>query len=311
MSAGPSRVAAAPAIAVALAGLALAAWLPGYLSRPAPGPRGEPARRIVSLSPSTTEALFAMGLGERVIGVTTNCDYPPGAGKLPCMGGYGQPAIESILAARPDLVAGSGQGLDVLVREIPRAGVPVYIAPDGSLEAVASGFEELGRHAGEAEAGARLAADFRAAFENARRETAGLSDSERPKVYVEIWHDPLFAVGRDNFIDEMIEVAGGRNAIAELGRGYIRPTAEDVIRSDPDVIVTAYMTSREAPATRQFAARPGWGGVRAVREGRVWSDIDIDLLLRPGPRLADGLKRLAARLAAVRGFRPGRGGDKR
>ncbi len=299
MSAGRSRLAALPAVVLALAGLAAATAVPLSLSRGRPVASSR-AVRIVSLSPDVTEILFAMGLGDRLVGRTSASDYPPEAARVPVVGGYGKPSVEKILGAKPDLVTGSGLGLAAQVREIERAGIPVYIGSAKTLGDVADFFEELGRRAGSPEAGTDLATEFQAAFAAARARNAGLSEEERPKVYLEIAGNPIWAAGSGTFIDELIRAAGGRNALAGLGSGYIRPTAEDVIKLDPDVVLLTYMSPDKMAAEERFARRPGWGRVTAVRNGHVWADIDTNLLLRPGPRLVDGLGILSARLGAVR-----------
>ena len=127
-----------------------------------------------------------------------------------------------------------------------------------------------------------------------------MPEERKPRVYLEISGDPIWAAGRGNFVDELIRAAGGRNAVADLGAGYIRPTAEDVIKQNPDVVILAYMSPDKEAAVKRFSRRPGWGRVSAVGNRRVWADIDPNLLLRPGPRLVEGLRILAARLAAVR-----------
>ncbi|HOX08029.1 MAG TPA: helical backbone metal receptor, partial [Planctomycetota bacterium] len=296
-----SRLASAPAFLVALFGLIAALLLPGYLSRGRrAGPQEpRPAGRIVSLSPSTTETLFALGVGDRVVGVSTWCDYPPEAKALPKMGDYGTPATEAILAARPDLVVVSGRGMQRFLAEVERSGVRVYYAPDDTAANIAEGFAELGRLVGADDAGRRLAGEMRLAFAAGALRPVGTEDG-RPTVFLVTQSDPLGTVGGDTFVDELIRAAGGRNVASDLGRGYFTPTVETVIRRDPQVIVVTQMGEEGAAAARALAVRPGWGGVRAVRDGRVWSDLDPDCLLRPGPRLIKGLDELRARLARVR-----------
>lgn len=292
------RLAALPLLAVALAGLAAAGFLALRPARARPAAAGT---GIVSLSPSTTETLFALGLGGRVVGVSTACDWPPEARRLPKMGDYGGPAAESILAARPALVVYSGRGLEARLLEVRRAGIAVYSAPDESLEGIAAGFEELGRLAGAPRAGEKLAADFRAAFARAAARTAALAEAARPTVFIETWDSPLSTVGGDTFVDELIRAAGGRNVAGDLGRGYFSPPVETVLRRDPQVVILARMLPAGGSAAATLAARPGWADTAAVRSGRVWADLNPDWLLRPGPRLVEGLAALSARLDAVRG----------
>ncbi len=294
-----SRLAAVPAILVALAGLTAAVLAPTYFTRV------RSMGGIVSLSPSTTETLFALGLGHRLVGVSTYCNYPPEAKALPKMGDYGTPAVESILAARPELVVVSGRGMNRMLKGLERAGIRVYCAPDDSIENIASGFEELGRLAGDAGAGRRLASEFRDRFAKESARTAARAESARPLVFLETWSAPLSTVGGDTFVDELIRAAGGRNVAADLGKGYFAPAVESVIRRDPQAIVITRMGDEGAAAAHALAGRPGWAGVRAVREGRIWADIDPDWLLRPGPRLVRGLEALRARLDEVRAANEG------
>lgn len=297
MKGGLSRLAALPAVLVAFAGLVVAIWLPWWLGSSHPSAR---VNKIISLSPSTTETIFALGLGEKLVGVSTACDYPEAARALPKMGDYGAPAVETILAKRPDLIVASGRNISDKLEVFRRAGIRVYIAPDDSIDGIARGFAELGAAAGAEEAGRKLADEFRRAFADGARRAAALGDTDRPVVFLETWDRPVNSAGRGTFLDEVINSAGGHNLSAELGEGYFEPAVETVIRRDPQVIVLAYMRQGGDDPVAAIAARPGWAGMRAVKDHRVWADINPDWLLRAGPRLSLGLDALRKHIDEVR-----------
>ena len=240
-----------------------------------------PPRRIISVAPSVTEILFVLGAGERVVGVSDADDYPPDVRKKVRVGGVVVNA-ERILSLRPDLVVGvAGLQREQLERLI-RLGLPVLAVDARSLEETLAQIALLGRVTDRAAAGERVVAGLRARVAAVARRTQG---RPRPRVYVEIWDEPLQTAARGTFIDDLLGRAGGRNLFPDLA-GWPRITPEAVIRRDPEVILLTYS------GLRRMAARAGWGGVTAIRRGRL-HELDPDLVSRPGPRLVDGLERIA------------------
>ncbi len=276
--------------AAALVGLLAAvpaAAVPGFplmvrdaLGRAVTVPR--PPQRIVSTAPSVTEILFALGLGRRVVGIGDADNYPPeGVRGKARVGGVILNA-ERILALRPDLVVGVASLQQGQLERLIRLSLPVLAVEARSLEETFAQILLLGRVTGRAPAAERLVTGLQARVAEVQRRVRGRS---RPRVYVEIWDQPLQTAAAGTFIDDLVRRGGGRNLFADLG-GWPQVAPEAVIRRDPEIILLTY------PGRRRLVTRPGWAQVTAVRRGRV-HELDADLVSRPGPRLVDGLERIA------------------
>lgn len=249
-----------------------------------------PPGRIVSLAPGHTETLFALGAGDRVVGVTVHGDWPPPARWLPRVGGFGEVDLEAVLSLRPDLVLAAGLQSAGAVPALRRLGVPTFVLEPTRLEEVLDGIRRVGRLVGAEEAGDGLADRLSSRLAGLR---ASVATASRPRVFFELSED-LFTVGPGSFLHDLIRAAGGDNIAGEAGRPYPRLSAEAVIASDPEVILLA-----DHPAgvgIDDVKARPGWAGITAVRRGRVLEVDDVDVLNRPGPRVVDGLEFLVRAL---------------
>lgn len=252
--------------------------------------------RVVSLAPSATEMLFSLGAEESVVAVTEYCDYPPGAKQIERIGGFGKPNIERLLALSPDLVVTAGLERNDVVRTLRNSGLRVLEV--GTIQSIAEVFEAL-RQIGRATATPQRAEEVVAVMEAELKAVAGQSAKTSrgppPRVFVELWDDPLTTVGRTSFLDDVISRAGGVNVARELSQQHPRVSPEKVIEWNPDVVVVAHMR-RGGDAAAQMRERIGWSEIAAVRNGRIVCDIPPDLILRPGPRLIEGVKALAQRL---------------
>lgn len=246
------------------------------------------AARIVSLSPSTTEALFAIGAGPRVVGRSRYCDWPAEATKLPQIGGYVDPSFEAILALRPDLVTGArGPAGTAMSERLEARGITTFLPQTESfaeIDAMMLGLGQRTGHAVEAKAKVEAIDAQVAAIAKA------VASAPHPRVLLVFGLEPVSVAGPASFAEEMIRRAGGTNAVTE-GGAYPTLGMERVITLDPDVIVNAAMA--EAHGHERIAKdTPGWSKVRAVTAGHVVPLTD-ESVLRPGPRVGDGLAALA------------------
>jgi iron complex transport system substrate-binding protein len=259
-----------------------------------PTPAADPsARTAVSLAPSLTELVFALGLGDRLVGRSSACDYPPEALALPVLGDFGRPNREALLEAKPDLVLATDLEKPGLLGYLEGLGIKPLLLPCENWKDLMEAARVISREFGKEEAGRRWVETMearRGALE--QRVEAFFAGRERPRVYLEVWGDPPMTAGRESFADDLITLAGGRNSGAALGRRYASVSSEWILAEDPDAIVVAYMTAN-APAAERVALRPGWNRLRAVRENRICTTINPDWLLRPGPRMLDGAEALA------------------
>lgn len=247
--------------------------------------------RVVSLSPSTTEAMFAVGAGKDLVGRSRYCDHPPEVSALPQVGGYVDPSLEAILALRPSLVVGArGPTGTALTDKLTARGVATFFPPTESIAEISTMMLGLGERTGHAEGARAAVARLEARIAEVERAVA----SARPvRVLLVFGLEPLSVAGPKSFPDEMIRRAGGVNVVTE-GAAYPILGLERVVVLDPDLVVDAAMGEPSA-APRIAKDRPGWSTVRAVREGRVVRAPD-ETLLRPGPRIGEGLVTLARTL---------------
>lgn len=253
-------------------------------------PAGE-ARRIVSLGPATTEALFAIGAGDRLVARSRYCDWPPEAAKLPAVGGL-EPDVEAILELSPDLVVGPSGAWSGRFSETMRGhGVATWFPEEvQSLSGVDALILALGERTGRAAQARDIDRQLDAREGAIEKAVAG---ERGPRVLFVAGLAPVVAAGPRSFADDLLRHAGASNVVTEGGAW---PTLgfERVLELDPDVIVDASV-AESGGATRITPQAQGWGGVRAVREGHVVPLAD-ERVLRPGPRIAEGLAVLARAL---------------
>lgn len=250
------------------------------------------AHRIVSLGPGLTETLFALGAGDRLVGRSRYCDYPPEVLRAPVVGGI-EPDVEAILELRPDLVVGPpGHWSAGLAETMHARGIATWFPDDEeSLASVDRIVEALGARTGHA-AEARRLVDALDAKEQAI--DAAVAGKPRPRVLLVAGVEPvIWVAGPKTFGDEMLRRAGAANAITG-GSGWPVVGLERVAELDPDVVVDISVADGGGPTRITRDAR-GWGALRAVREGRVVAVADTRVT-RPGPRIAEGLAVLARAL---------------
>jgi iron complex transport system substrate-binding protein len=265
-------------------------WLLGLLvvaacHKPAPPPEV----RVVSLSPSTTEAVYAVGAGAELVGRSRYCDYPPEVMKLPQVGGYVDPSFEAILGLRPSLVVGArGPAGAAIAEKLQARNIAVYFPPTetfAQIDEMILGVGDQTRHEAEARA---VVAKVHARIDDVAKSVA---DKPRKRVLLVFGLAPLSVAGPGSFADEMLTHINATNVVT-TGGAYPTMSVEHVLTLDPDVIVNAAMMEEKA-AERLNASAPGWSAVRAVKEGRVRTVTD-EAVLRPGPRIGEGLAILAA-----------------
>lgn len=250
--------------------------------------QGGPPARIVSLSPSTTEVLFALGLGERVVGVSRFCDYPEEAKSRAKVGGLVDLNFEAVLALRPDLVVGAENATQSPVqKQLEALGVQTSFPRNESLAEVFSSIRAIGAAAGVAQGADALASSVEAQVLAIKAQHEG---KPRPRVLFLVGYRPLVVVGPGTFLDTIITYAGGQNAVTR-GPAYPTIDLEGLLALQPEVIIDG---SLEEGGDLQGR----WGSfsqLPAVRDGRVFA-APSQALLRPGPRIAEGLSALASLL---------------
>jgi iron complex transport system substrate-binding protein len=249
---------------------------------------GTPPQRIVSLVPSVTETIFALGAEGRLAGVTDFCDFPPAAKAKPSVGGMIAPSLETIVTLGADVVIGTDAGSrEETFAALHRLGVPVYLVHANRLADVFGLVERLGALTGRESAAPALIARLRGRVEVVTRAVQGRA---RPRVLYVLWPEPLIVPGRDDLVTELIGLAGGDSVTADEPHGYPRLSLEAAVARAPDVIVLARHGSGSGPIPREKWDR--LTSLPAVKAGRVHA-VDGNLLHRYGPRIVDGLTALA------------------
>lgn len=249
-----------------------------------------PARRIVSLAPSLSENLFAIGAGKTVVGVTSADDYPAAVRRLPRVGDAYRPSIERIRALRPDVVLVESSTIDRRAADTFAARLkrPVFVQQSRTFDDVPRHLLQLGRITGSRSGAQRAAAAMKVRAAQVARRVAG---EPRPRVFVEINASPLYAAGPGTFIHDLIRRAGGTNVVVGANP-FPLYSKETLLAADPD----HYVIAQGGPmGPRSGTLPPPLNRLSAARNGRVHR-IPADLLLRPTPRLADGLVLLAKAL---------------
>ena len=246
--------------------------------------------RIVSLTPATTEILFAIGAGERVVATTDFDDYPPEAVALPDVASFTAVDVEKIVGLEADLVLAGGNNFNdpAAIAQLRSLGTPVVVTYAADIEGVLRDIELVGAAVGEADAARDLAVSMQARFDQVGAATAGL---ERPRVFYELdATTEIYTAADDSFVEQMIELAGG-DPITTGSPTSFSISLERLIDADPQLILLGDAAYGVTPEI--VAARPGWAVMTAVRDGRITAVDDI-VITRPGPRLVEGLRQLAA-----------------
>jgi iron complex transport system substrate-binding protein len=245
------------------------------------------SRRIVSLAPSLTETVFALGFGDRLVGVTNHCDYPAEAKNLPKVGDFMSPSLEVIAAQRPDLVIGVVGAIDpAKAREMERLGLNVALVSLSTVSEILTSFKRIATLLGDAEAGERLVRKLTLQFDKV---TNRVAHTPRRSTLMVVGLRPLVAVGGKNFLDELITLAGGANIARNAAQPWLNLPDEYVVAKAPQIIIEAGMGSDTAAPARHWSDLKS---IPAVKERRVYT-YNSDKILRPGPRIGDGLEELA------------------
>jgi iron complex transport system substrate-binding protein len=294
-------VAAPAVVALALVVLAACGSASSSSSSPSPSATGpitatddsghqvtlaSPAARVVSLAPANTEIAFAIGAGDKLVAGTSYDDYPAAAKALPKIGDFQSPSVEKIVSFQPDLVLATGGIQSGLRAKLENLGIKVFVVNPSTLDGVYSDMTALGRLLGVSGQATTVVDSMKERAAAVEQKVAGLA---RPAVFVEIYSKPLMTAGTGTFIDNLITLAGGTNIGSAAGSGYPTFSEEVLLKDNPDVYIA---TTGSMASPGQIARRSGYDGLKAVQDGRVYV-IDDDLLVRPGPRLIDGLEQLA------------------
>lgn len=245
-------------------------------------------RRLVSIAPSITETLYVLGLGDRLVGDTDYCDYPPQAKAIPHVGAMLNPSLERIVELKPDLVLGTDEAnRRETADQLERLGIPLYGVTAHTVEGTIQSLEDLGHVLDWDQPTQKLVASLRARVAAVDKQVQGQS---RPKVLFVVWYRPLITAGGTTFISNVIERAGGVSISDDMTTEWPHMGLEDVLKRAPDVVLFP-RTDTFAPALGEFQKLPGWRDLAAVKDHRLY--FVSETIMRPSPRLIDALEELA------------------
>jgi len=246
--------------------------------------------RIVSLAPSLTEMIVAIGAQDVLVGRTSACDHPKEIiADIPIVGGFGKPSLETLLALAPTAIVDTDLEDESMAARFEALGIRHVRIRCKRVDDIPAGIRTLGDLAGRKGPAEQLAARLEQALEAARDTLQAATN--RPGVYVEIWHDPFMTAGKHTYLTDLIRLAGGKNIAGEVNQEYFRVSPEFVLTRNPDVVICAYMASGQ-DVSQMVRRRQGWENVRALETGALFCNENNDILLRPGPRVLEGIEAL-------------------
>jgi len=246
-------------------------------------------QRIVSLSPSNTEILYALGLGDRVVGVTEYCNYPPEAAQKPKVGGFSDVNTEKVVEAQPDLILVASIHIPEVLPALEKLGFTILVLDAHDFPGVLDGIRLVGKVTAQEQVAEALTARMQQRADAIAKAVAG---RERPRVYWEL-DSTLWTAGPGSFVQDLIERAGGRNIAANAKQAWVQLNAEAIIAADPEVIFLADHPYGES--ANSVATRAGWDKISAVVNRRIieLTEEQGNIVSRPGPRVIDALELIA------------------
>jgi iron complex transport system substrate-binding protein len=248
-----------------------------------------PAEKVVSLAPANTEIIYAVGGGDKLVGVTTYCDYPAAAKKKEKVGDFTTPNVEKIVSLAPQVVFTTGGVQESFTKDLGKFNIKTFVVDPKSFSQMFSDMKKVGVILGLNEKSAQVVIGLEKRVDDVLAKVKG---KPRPKVFFEIWNQPLMTAGNGTFIDKMITMAGGSNIGRSAGPQFPQFSEEQLLRDDPGVYVAVKGTQANPS---DIAKRPGYSQLKAVRDGKVYI-VEDNLFVRSGPRLVDGLVLLAKKL---------------
>jgi len=252
-------------------------------------------QRIISLAPSNTEILFALGLEDRVVGVTQYCNYPEAAKAKPRVAGYSNPSLEKVISMEPDLILADAIHEKTVLPALEKHKLTVIVMAAKSINTVMDDITLVGKVTGKSKAAARLVDGLNARVKGVTAKTQSLASDERPRILHILWHNPIWTMGSETFIDDLLQKAGGLNIFADEFEKSRVVSIEAVVDLNPQVITVSGMGTTQEQIYSSITKDSRLSDVDAIASSRVYK-IDSNLVERSGPRIVDGLEQVARML---------------
>lgn len=252
--------------------------------------------RIVSLSPANTEIVFAIGAGDKVVGVTEYCDFPPQVKKIDRVGGFTTPNIEAIVDKNPDLVVASYGNGEGNIKRLKELGITVLCLYPKSVGDILKDIKLVGEATGFEKEAENLVRDLERRINLIREKVSKIPKKKKPRVLYLVWYPELWTAGKGTFANDLIEMAGGKNIAFDV-QGWKIISKEVVIDRDPEVIFCSGMGKNSVILKNKILKDPDLKKTSALISGRVYT-ITSDIVERPGPRVVDGLEKMEKSLSS-------------
>jgi iron complex transport system substrate-binding protein len=252
-----------------------------------------PPKRIISIAPSITEILFAIGLDEEIVGVTEFCDYPPKTAEKTKVGGYYNPSLEMIVSLKPDLVIAAADGPNEShLEKLTRLDVPCFVVKPKTVDEIIEAMNTLAEVTGKEETAQKTIAKIKERVDQVDRHVKSIPLEKRLKVFYALDHSDLWTTGKNTFVNDLILRAGGIN-IASDSKGWFKYSLESLVLEKPDVIITGKAAKQKHEEI--VALWQKYNVLPAVADNRIYT-IDNNWLNRPGPRAIDALEKIVESL---------------
>lgn len=245
--------------------------------------------RVVSLSPNMTETVFALGKETCLVGRSNVCNYPEAAQKIPVAGHFGKPNIERVIALRPDYIISSSLEDKDMIKRFNQLNIKVLFLPAKSFDDYFNTLRTLGKILNCQEKAELICKRTKDELEKLQKAADKISKTKKIKVLFVIWDTPLMTIGRDSFITDMIRLAGGISVTAKHHKAYFICSLEWILANPPDILIFPKIPAQRA---KELVTRPGWKTLEAVKNNRLFYNVNPDLLCRMGPRTIEGIRQL-------------------
>ncbi len=246
--------------------------------------------RIISMAPVNTEILFALGLGEKVVGISNVCDYPPQAQEKERIGDYDNPNLEKIIELEPHLILASHGNPTELINQLEELNYAVVYLDPKDIDHIISSITTVGKITGNDKESTRLTEEMEERIEAVLSVTSSLVENNKPRVLYVVWYKPLWTAGSGTFIDELIQKAGGINIAGDIA-GWPQMNLETVIEKNPQIVVVGY--SEDQPELIQAVRDESTLDQTDAFKNNQIHTIDTDIVSRTGPRIVDALEEMA------------------
>ena len=245
------------------------------------------SKRIISLVPSITEIIYALGKDSILVGNTIYCDYPEIAKQVYKVGDFSNPSLEKILRKKPSLVFATLPEQRNIIEEMKRNKISVFTSKPKSVDSLFCEILDIGKSIDATDQANILVSALKSKLTEIQNKNPNIIDS--PKVYIEISGTPITTVGNMSYVNDLIRYAGAVNVFADMNREYFVTNSEELIQRNPDIIILLHPLATKA----QVKKRLGWSQITAVKKGRIYTDLNPDYFFRPGPRFIYGVEDLA------------------